>query len=81
MARSVQVSVDHDKCIGSAICVLISPQVYHLNKNCQSTVFHPDDGLAEGVLEAAKNCPAQAIIVRDAETGRKLLPLSKSQYN
>jgi len=78
MARSVYVSVDHDKCVGSSICAFICPQVYRLNKNCQSTVLHPDDDIAEGVLEAAKNCPASAITVTDAETGRKLFPLPES---
>ena len=81
MAHSVHVSIDHEKCIGSSICVLISPQVYHLNKNCQSTVFPMDDGIAEGVLEAAKQCPASAITVKDVETGRNLFPLPEPHYN
>lgn len=75
MARQLRVSVDHNKCVGSTICVLTAPDVFALNDKGQSAVMNPDGDTEECIVEAAKQCPLSAITVDDAETGKRLFPL------
>ena len=75
MARRLRVSVDRNKCVGSTICVLITPKVFGLNENGQSTVMELEGATEESILEAATQCPLSAITVQDAETGERLFPL------
>ena len=74
MARQLRVRVDHTKCVGSTICTQITPKVFALNENRQSTVVHPDGDTAARVQEAAEGCPVSAIVVENAETGERLFP-------
>ncbi|GHJ43214.1 hypothetical protein Cs7R123_05560 [Catellatospora sp. TT07R-123] len=64
-----RIGVDHDACAGSGTCTSIASQRFRLNAQSLSTpieeLIEPDDD----VLEAAENCPAAAITVRNAETG------------
>jgi len=59
------VNVDHDRCAGSGTCAGIAPKRFRMNAESQSDpieeLIDPDDD----VLEAADNCPAAAIMVRD----------------
>ena len=74
MARRLRVSVDHNKCVGSTICVLTAPKVFVLNDNGQSIVQNLDGDSEEHILEAAVGCPQSAIIVEDAKTNERLFP-------
>jgi len=74
MVTKVRVSVDHDVCVGNAMCETIAPKVFVLNDNRQSEAVNPDGDTVENILEAAENCPVSAIIVEDAETGERLFP-------
>lgn len=74
MGKSLRISVDHDKCVGSTLCVLTSPSVFALDENGQSIVVDPAADTKERVLEAAEQCPMSAITVAEAETGRRLFP-------
>ncbi|MEK7806484.1 MAG: ferredoxin [Chloroflexota bacterium] len=74
MARKVRISVDHDLCVGNAMCETIAPKVFILNENRQSEAVNPAGDTIENILEAAENCPVSAITVRDAETGEQLFP-------
>ena len=72
--RPVRITVDHDRCVGNAICETVAPKVFVLNDNRQSEVAHPDGDTFESILEAAENCPVSAITVVDAATGEQLFP-------
>lgn len=74
MARKLRISVDHDVCMGTAMCTTIAPEVFQLNEARQSEVVHPAGGTEEQILEAAENCPVSAITVEDAESGEQLFP-------
>jgi ferredoxin len=74
MARKLRVWVDHDVCVGNAMCETIAAKVFRLDNNRQSEVVDPAADSVEKVLEAAENCPVSAILVEDAETGEKLFP-------
>jgi ferredoxin len=74
VARRLRVRVDHDVCVGNAMCVTIAKNAFRLDGNRQSEVVDPAADSEEAVLEAAENCPVSAILVEDAETGEQLFP-------
>lgn len=74
MARKLRVRVDHNVCVGNAMCTTIAPKVFALNDNRQSEAVDPGGDTAEKILEAAENCPVSAITVEDADTGERLFP-------
>ena len=74
MARKIRVSVDHNVCVGNAMCETIAPRVFMLNEQRQSEAVNPEKDTVEKILDTAENCPASAIIVEDAETGERLFP-------
>ncbi len=74
MDEPLRISVDHNKCVGSTLCVLTSPSVFALDENGQSIVLDPAADTKERIVEAAEQCPMSAITVADAETGRRLFP-------
>lgn len=74
MARKLKVWVDHQVCVGNAMCEAVAPKVFRLDENRQSEVANPAAASEEVIIEAAENCPVSAIIVEDAETGERLFP-------
>lgn len=74
MARKLRISVDHNLCVGNAMCETYAPKVFVLNDDRQSEAVDPEADTEENILEAAENCPVSAITVVDAETGEKLFP-------
>lgn len=74
MARKLRISIDHDVCVGNAMCTTIAPDVFQLNAERQSEAVNPAGGTEEQVMEAAENCPVSAITVEDAESGEQLFP-------
>ena len=74
MARQLRIRVDHNKCVGNAMCTTIAPHVFTLNDNRQSEAVNPAGDTEEHILEAAENCPVSAITVEDAATGEQLFP-------
>jgi len=74
MARNLIVRVDHNVCVGNAMCETYAPHVFRLNDNRQSEAVDPAGDSEKKILEAAENCPVSAITVEDAETGERLFP-------
>ncbi|MFQ5932812.1 MAG: ferredoxin [Nitrospiraceae bacterium] len=74
MSRTLRVTVDHNKCVGSTICVLTAPNVFALNDNGQSVVINLAGDTERLILEAAVGCPQSAITVEDVESGERLFP-------
>jgi ferredoxin len=74
MARKLRISIDHDVCVGNAMCTTIAPDVFQLNDERQSEAVNPAGDTEEQILEAAENCPVSAITVEDADSGDQLFP-------
>ena len=74
MARKISVSVDHDICVGNAMCITIATKAFELNAERQAVGANPDGDTEELILEAAENCPVAAITVTDADSGEQLFP-------
>jgi ferredoxin len=68
-----RITVDHEACIGSAVCAGTLPSRFKIvgDKSVPTdSEIEPDDD----VLGAAESCPMEAILVVDAATGAVLAP-------
>ena len=74
MVKKLRIKVDHNVCVGNAMCETFAPHVFQLNDDRQSEAVDPAGDPVEQVLEAAENCPVSAITVEDADTGEQLVP-------
>lgn len=68
-----KVEVDREKCISVASCVSIDPDTYELDAEGKAVVKSPMGADMQKILEGAKSCPVNAILVYD-ETGKKIWP-------
>lgn len=69
----LKVKVDRDACIGVGNCVAFAPTVFQLDKENKAVVLDASSVDLDTLLEAAKSCPENAIIVEDDE-GVQLFP-------
>ena len=74
MAPKLRITVDHNLCVGNAMCETFAPKVFVLNDDRQSEVADAEGDTMANILEAAENCPVSAITVVDEETGETLFP-------
>ena len=63
----MQVKVDRDLCIGSAMCVATAPDVFELDDEGLSRVVDQEAGDEESLRQAAEGCPVQAVLLFDDE--------------
>ncbi len=74
----LSIAINQKKCVGSTMCVQISPKVFALNEKRQAVVANPNPSPNATTLlsikEAAEGCPMMAITVKDAETGESIFP-------
>jgi ferredoxin len=70
----LEIVVDHDRCVGSRMCVQFASEVFALDDEGQSIVADPDGAGRDQIVEAAAQCPMEAITVVDSATGEKLFP-------
>lgn len=72
MAHTVE--VDKDLCLSSGKCVADHPRAFAFDDDeiAEATPEAPSEPL-EALLDAARNCPAEAIVVRDA-SGERIDP-------
>lgn len=75
MSERYEVEVRPDVCTATQMCVSIDPGTFEFDADAgvsrarRSPVEATDD-----VVEAAENCPVEAIVLRDAETGEQRFP-------
>ena len=69
----ILVEVDRSLCFGFGDCVDTTPEVFGLDEESKAVVLDPDAASVEEVLEAAQNCPVDAIVVTD-EQGVQVYP-------
>jgi ferredoxin len=67
------VKVDRELCIGVSKCVAIAPTVFELDDRSKVVVLDPGSVDEETLMEAARSCPQNAIIIEDDE-GNQLYP-------
>jgi ferredoxin len=69
-----KIVLDRDKCMGDGNCVDLAPETFGIDEDDRSYVIDPQGNWAEYVIRAAKECPADAISLYDAETGKRIWP-------
>ena len=69
----MKVRVDRDLCIGVGNCVAYAPTVFELDQENKAVILDPSSVDDNALLEAAKSCTENAIIVEDDE-GHQLYP-------
>ena len=69
----VVIEIDRTLCFGFGDCVDTAPGVFALDDEEKAVVLDPDAEDLDFILEAAQNCPVDAIIITDAK-GQQLYP-------
>ncbi len=57
----IDAAVDRSLCIGNGPCFVIAPGAFTLDENMKAIVLDPAVETAEALLDAARQCPTQAI--------------------
>lgn len=73
-ADKLKITVDRDTCIGDGLCCDDAPETFEMDDEQKAIVKNPVGDDRETILEAAGNCPVDAIRVEDTETGDVLYP-------
>lgn len=68
-----RIRIDRELCIGAASCVALAPDIFKLDSEGIAIITDPDGDLLAALMEAAKSCPTNAIIVEDP-TGNQIWP-------
>ncbi|WNM34818.1 ferredoxin [Streptomyces sp. Li-HN-5-11] len=66
--------VDRSLCIGSAQCVHHAPDGFRLDTGRQSHPVEADTDAHERILQAAENCPVEAIMITLLGSGEPVFP-------
>jgi ferredoxin len=69
----VSIEVDRALCYGFGDCVDTVPAVFALDEEDTAIVLDPDAASLDDIVEAAQNCPVDAIIIVD-EDGQQIYP-------
>ncbi len=68
------IEVDRDLCFGFGDCVDSAPGLFELDGENKSVVIDPEALELDDLLVAAQDCPVDAIIVVDADSGEQRCP-------
>jgi len=82
----MRVRVDRELCIGAASCLALLPEVFELDEEGKAIIISKDGSKtsewtdyskipidAKLILEAARSCPTNAIIIED-DNGKQIYP-------
>jgi ferredoxin len=69
----MKIEVDREACISVATCVQVAPNTFELDDEGIAIIKGMDKDSIETVVQAAKSCPVNAIIVHD-DDGKQLYP-------
>ena len=70
----LKIEVDRELCFGFGDCVDSAPGVFELDDENKSIVIDPDAADRDDLVMAAQDCPVDAIILTDPETGEQVYP-------
>jgi ferredoxin len=78
----MKITVDRDRCVGSAYCQRIAPATFEVGDDGIAVVLNADvaGAQATAVREAEADCPSMAISIEEpaSDGGRSALLLAKS---
>jgi ferredoxin len=82
-SRKIRILVNEGICVANTVCVGIAPKVFQLEPEKKGAlapkvkVIDPYGADNDTIIEAAKMCPTQAIMIEDAITGERIFPVPK----
>ena len=68
------IEIDRDLCYGFGDCVSSAPDVFELDADEKAIVIDPNGASRDDLVEAAANCPVNAITITDSTTGETVFP-------
>ncbi len=69
-----KIVLNREICIGDGNCMDLAPETFGVDEDAKSYVIDVDGNWPEYLLKAAKNCPADAITLFNADTGEQVWP-------
>ncbi|MEA2481354.1 MAG: ferredoxin [Thermoleophilaceae bacterium] len=72
--QGLVIEVDRELCYGFGDCVSSAPDVFELDAEEKAIVIDPNGGSRDDLVEAASNCPVNAITITDAASGETVFP-------
>jgi ferredoxin len=69
-----KIEIDREACIGDEQCCADAEGTFEMDDEGKTIVKDPEGNTPDEILEAAKNCPTDAIILYDVESGDKVWP-------
>ncbi len=72
----MKIKVDRELCTSVATCVAVAPNTFELDNEGIAIIKDPKGDDKETILQAAKSCPVDAIIVYD-DAGKQIYPKLK----
>ena len=60
-SHGIEAWIDETLCVGSGPCFNIAPRAFSLGDNMKAIVLDPEAESEQSLLEAADECPTQAI--------------------
>ncbi|MBU0637835.1 MAG: ferredoxin [Planctomycetes bacterium] len=69
-----KVKVDRDTCTGCELCSTEAEKTFEMDDEGIAVVVNPEGDDPDTIRAAAESCPADSIILHDAETGEKVWP-------
>lgn len=70
----MKIIIEKSQCKGHSNCASVAPNVFEVDDNFKAFVLDPKGDGDREILEAAKVCPTQAIMLEDEETGERIFP-------
>jgi ferredoxin len=68
------IEIDRELCYGFGDCVDAQPDVFELDDDEKAVVIDPNGAARDDLVDAASNCPVNAITITDPSTGETLFP-------
>ncbi|MEA2493341.1 MAG: ferredoxin [Thermoleophilaceae bacterium] len=68
------IEIDRELCYGFGDCVDAAPAVFELDDDEKAIVIDPNGADRDDLVEAAANCPVNAITIVDSGTGETVFP-------
>ena len=68
------IEIDRELCYGFGDCVSSAPDVFELDDDEKARVIDPNGAARDDLVDAAGNCPVNAITIVDSATGETLYP-------
>ncbi len=68
------ICIEREECIGDGACVNEATETFELDDEAKAVLLSGSGDDEESILEAAKSCPLDIIIVKNKETGEQVYP-------